>query len=274
MVEIKLRNLCQDLLQRWRKKGAMDEEQSYLFAESIFEMLSDPESEPGEDYRKLSQRLNEVWQYRNLGGFSPEEAFLYGSLWGMVQVLETGRRRERQDREVKRLARSYRGKMRILEAIFQNPGIRHKDLAVKGGQSPSQLSQLIAAAVRDDLVTYNRVGREKYYYLQRPGRQVYEEMARQKRAESRKLAGAFPYKWISRTNDEMPYMVHGIAHMQESLKKPNMCKNQMASEDAALIPFLAGVSNAVSSEAHISSQSITLQRGSVVHAGRYQPAIQ
>lgn len=207
MPEIKLENLCHDILLQWSKKYGMDEEQSYLLAESIFDMLSHSEREPGVDYQKLSEKLNETWQYRNFDGLSQEKIFLCGSLWGMIQVLESGMRREKQDREVKKLARFYKGKVWFLEAVSQNPGIRHKDLAGKGKQTPSQLSQFVAVAVRDDLVTYNRVGREKYYYLQKLGKQVYEEIIRQ-RSHEQKIAYRFPYKSIRKTNEEV--FVDGI----------------------------------------------------------------
>lgn len=179
MGQTRLINICQDILSRWREKKEIDEEQSYIFMDGILDVFSNPEEETGADYRKVSEELNEMWQYRDFGSLSVEEVFLCGSLWGGIKMAELNRKRLRQQSTIKELSRAYANKLWFFEAISYEPGIRHKDLAQKGGQSTSQLSQFVAGVVKEGLITYNRIGREKYYYLQKRGELVYAELKKQ-----------------------------------------------------------------------------------------------
>lgn len=173
MEQKRLRNICQDILACWSEKKELDEEQGYIFFDGILDTISCEEEEFGSDYEKVSTKLNEMWQYKNWGKMSVENAFLCGSLWGGLKIAELSRKRARQQKTVEKLALVYANKLWFFEAISMNPGIRHKDLALKGYQSASQLSQFVNRVTREGLITYNRVGREKYYYLQKQGELVY-----------------------------------------------------------------------------------------------------
>lgn len=173
MKQTRLGNICKDILAHWRGEGKIDEEQCYVFFDGVLDKILDPEEELTPDYKKVSAELREVWQYKDFSDLTPEEAFLYGSLWGGIQLAGLCEKRENQRKTVEKLTCVYENKAWFFEAIYKNPGIRHKDLAMKGNQSTSQLSQFVSGVVKEGLIAYDRVGREKYYYLQKRGELVY-----------------------------------------------------------------------------------------------------
>lgn len=183
MKQKRLRNICRDILAHWYGKRRVDEEQTDIFYEGILDQLDDQEKETAKEYQELAGKLHEMWNYKDFEEMSEEEMFLCGGLLGGVKMLELAARRRDQHQAVSELVQVYEGKRWFLEAISNYPGIRHKDLAERGCQSPSQLSQFIVKAVKEGVVTYNRVGREKYYFLGKRGELVYEEI--KKKQDSR-----------------------------------------------------------------------------------------
>lgn len=183
MKQARLSNICRDILVRWKEKRKVDEELVYIFLDGILDMISDPEPETIPDYKKATAKLQEMWQYKDFGEMSAEEIFLCGGLWAGAKISEMKIRRERQQKTIEELACVYESKQWFFKAISDHPGIRHKDLAERGNQSTSQLSQFVAKAAKEELITFNRVGREKYYYLGKKGEQVYEKIQRKKSSQ-------------------------------------------------------------------------------------------
>lgn len=181
MKQTRLGNICRDILMRWREKRSVDEELVYIFFDGVLDMLHDSEKENSiPDYRKVSGRLQDIWQYKDFEKISKEEIFLYGGLWGGMQMAEINARRKKKEKSVEELICAYKSKQWFFDAIASQPGIRHKDLAERGKQSTSQLSQFVIKAAKEDLITYNRIGREKYYYLGKKGELVLERMKKRK----------------------------------------------------------------------------------------------
>lgn len=181
MKQTRLGNICRDILMRWREKRSVDEELVYIFFDGILDMLHDSEKDNSiPDYRKVTDRLQDIWQYKDFDKMSKEEIFLYGGLWGGMQMAEINVRRKRQEKSVDELVCAYKNKQWFFDAIASQPGIRHKELAERGNQSTSQLSQFVIKAAKEKLITYNRIGREKYYYLGKKGELVYEKMKKRK----------------------------------------------------------------------------------------------
>lgn len=178
MKQTRLGNICRDILAHWYGKRRVNEEQADIFYEGILDQMDSQEKETSQEYQELTRKLHEMWHYKDFEKMSAEEKFLCGGLWGGMKVLELSVRRRDQQQAVSELVQAYGRKTWFFEAIANHPGIRHKDLAERGKQSPSQLSQFISKAVKEGVVTYNRVGREKYYFLGKRGELVYEEIKR------------------------------------------------------------------------------------------------
>ncbi len=180
----RLENICKEILGHWKNQGKLEEEQAHIFFDGILDVIMDGEKVPISDYRQISARVEKKWQYRELEDLSLGEAFLYGSLWGGIKIEDLYEDRVRQQESMEKLVSVYAPKQWLFRAIYYNPGIRHKDLAKKGNQSPSQLSQLMTSVEREGLITYNRVGREKYYYLQKRGDQLYKLLKERQASEA------------------------------------------------------------------------------------------
>lgn len=179
----RLENICKEILGHWKNEGKLEEEQAYIFFDGILDVIMDGEKIPLSDYRQISAGIEKRWQYRSFEELSPQEAFLYGSLWGGIKIEEIYEERIEQQESLEKLVSVYASKEWLFKAIYYNPGIRHKDLAKKGNQSPSQLSQLMASVEKEGLITYNRAGREKYYFLQKRGDQLYKLMKKKDSSE-------------------------------------------------------------------------------------------
>lgn len=182
MIQNRLANVCRGILECIKKGRAIEEEQAFVFLDGIVDVLTNPEAEGFEnELEALAVHVKESWQYGDVERMSGEQAFLCGGLWAGEQIIEKSRNRKQESRMIFDLARKYENNVWILKAIDRKPGIRHKELAAYGKVSPSRLSQFIANITSDGLLTYNRSGREKYYYLQKRGEQVYGEIKRRER---------------------------------------------------------------------------------------------
>lgn len=195
MKHTRLANICRDILTRWDEKKSVDEEQVYIFCDGIVDMINDLAAESEPDYKKVSAKLQEMWQYKDFEEMSAEEIFLCGGLWCGMQISGMSTKQRRQQKTIDELACVYESEQWFFKAIYKQPGIRHKDLAEQGDQSVSQLSQFVAKVYEEGLITYNHVGREKYYYLEKRGEMVYKAI--QKKRESRYSTDFFGwYKFI------------------------------------------------------------------------------
>ena len=176
MKQKRLGNICRSILDRLNNGRQMDEDSVHIFFEGIVDKLQSMDGKEPPEYQKLVAKMDEMWQYRQLEEISPELIFLCGGLWGGAKVLKLCRKREKQQISLDLLVRKYKSEEWIFRVLSENPGIKHKDLAEKGRVSISRLSQLTATMQREGLITYNRVGREKYYYLRPEGEKVYDRL--------------------------------------------------------------------------------------------------
>lgn len=152
--------------------------------------LSD-ERERSSSYVSLLDKIDKKWNYREIFQDAPEQIFLYGAVWGCLQLMEekqrtiTGYMTEKQT--WKTLLSKYGDRINLLKDMYISPGIRHKELAEKEHISPSHLSQIMGAMVTDKIFVYNYAGREKLYYLSEKGEKLYREMKTKKEAEKNLL---------------------------------------------------------------------------------------
>lgn len=176
MEETKLERISNVILERIKAKKRLEEEQVHAFLETMAESAAAEDSQLPPDYRKLSDRLQKIWQYRSFGDLAHAQIFLYGSIWGGIKLLEKKRGKVSDRERQEELAKYYAGKEWFFHAIDTRPGIRHKELAQIGDVSPSALSQFAAGASKERLISCRRMGREKHYYLMDDGKAVYKKM--------------------------------------------------------------------------------------------------
>lgn len=183
MQEINFEHVCDNLTKRLQAKKSIEEEQVSVFLDSVTEKLTAVEEPKGKasGYQALSDLVNKMWHYGDFGKATRLQVFLYGSIWAGIRMIERKRKNASRKTKLEELISYYTDKEWLLKTICDNPGIRHKDLAESGGKSVSQLSQMVSRASKDELISYHRLGREKYYFLMDSGETVYKEIAERRR---------------------------------------------------------------------------------------------
>ena len=177
----RLKNACAGLMGMFRRGSSVDEGQVHAFWEGVFDYLEEEEyGEPPAELNELSDILQKKLLYGGVEQMTPEQAFLYGGIWGGVRLLDIRKNHRRRRLKIHKLKKRYEDYYDFFSIIDINPGIRHKDLAERLGKSVSQLSQLADRIDRDDLIYCDYMGREKYYYLSSLGKQLYTEIKKEK----------------------------------------------------------------------------------------------
>lgn len=193
-------NVCNGLLERLNAGKSIEEEHVSVFMNSIAGLQKE-EAASSPAYKKLYDALQKMWHYKDLK-VSYEENFLLGGIWGVLKLIHEEIEKKQRRETLDLLVAKYKDQYWFLEEIDRNPGIKHKDLAKKGGKSTSQLSQFFKAISAENLVGYNRAGREKYYYLQQTGRLVYDEIKKYREKKRSLSTYAEPFKRISIDNEK------------------------------------------------------------------------
>lgn len=140
---------------------------------------STPETE---SYQAVSHRLDEIWQYREWESMSAEQAFLYGQLYGCVELCKYMEKADLDQQWLEVLTSKYKDERRVLfQAIAETPGIQHKELSQKTGYRISRLSQIMNEKSMQELVDCCFSGREKYYFLRPKGKMLLAKMEEQDR---------------------------------------------------------------------------------------------
>ncbi len=194
-----LENVCRNLISDMDSDKNITEDQTLTFMEELSAEEPKDLADMPEDYRKLKFSMSEVWRYREWKEMTPEQAFLYGSVWGSARLFELRQQKRRETDRMKLLVPKYRDKYWMFYAIKSQPGILHKELAKKGNISPSRLSQIMDDKDIDVLISQRASGREKYYFLKPQG----EELLAKLKTNDRKVLGSYaePFKAISINND-------------------------------------------------------------------------
>lgn len=213
MKQERVKNICKEILDKWKNEKMIKTDQIFVFLEGIIDLMKEGEgSAIPKEYQKLSGKLDEMYQYKEYEQMTAADAFVMGSLWSGIKIEERYRTRAAQQVSMKKLVRKYENYRWFLRAIYNNPGINQKDLAKKGKKDTSQLSQLAVRLSEDGLFTCDRVGREKYYYLQERGEQVYDELKKEKREQRNIYAKSI--KAISTSNISEEYRI-GKGYIRE-----------------------------------------------------------
>lgn len=133
-----------------------------------------------ESYESMRSLLYEVWQYREFEDLSPEQAFLYGQLYGCVKLCDYREENHHETVWINSLVSKY-SDSKLFSIVKEHPGIRHKDLAQKMNITPGRLSQLMDDEDMNELLSSRLLGREKYYFLTLKGELLQQKLEAQKR---------------------------------------------------------------------------------------------
>lgn len=133
-----------------------------------------------DQYISMKNMLYEVWQYREWETMSPEQAFLYGQLYGSVKLFDDREESRQETLWIDSLASKYKDSD-LFHLVKGEPGIRHKDLAQKMNISAGRLSQILHDEEMDDLFCCRTLGREKHYFLSPRGELLFQKLDGQRK---------------------------------------------------------------------------------------------
>lgn len=183
MKKTRLDNMSKLLLDELRAHKEFSEEQVLIFFDGLIDSTQgEYRQKESKEYTSLRSWINEKWVYRELDDLSHQLSFLLGALWGGITLRGMKNKRKKEELNIDQLVTKYRNNYWFFNAIANQPGIMHKQLAEKGGITSSELSQFATRIYKEDLFSYNRVGREKYYFLQQRGEEVYKRLKQARKA--------------------------------------------------------------------------------------------
>jgi len=170
-------NLSEKILKRLKDNREVRDEQISLFLEwtlsaiGKFELLELPRN-----FFLLKENVFKCRMYNKIEELETNQAFVYGSLWSTIKLIELDEKRKKDKVSIEVLAKKYIKNIEIFQTIESCQGIKHKDLAYKCGKTPSELSQFFNQVGEERFISSIRLGREKYYYLEERGTCLLEQM--------------------------------------------------------------------------------------------------
>lgn len=170
-------NVCQAILKKLQSQQSVREDQVHILMEEIGKRIeqSDLNHFP-EAYHQLQQYLQRNLQYGRIETLSSEDAVNFGALWATCCLAEAVIKRHKEEHLLGEAAQLYRKHLSLFRNMQKKPGIKHGDLAKQCNKSPSELSQLVAKLQWKQYFSFSKVGREKYYYLEKRGEDLLNEM--------------------------------------------------------------------------------------------------
>lgn len=181
----RLENICNGLLNLLGKGKRIEEDSIYIYLDGMLDVMEKQTNDWPASYAKLNQYVEQIWDLREIDGLTQEQTFLLGSIWGTAKLMAMKKDREKNKYEINDLASRYLNNKWIFKEICARPGVRHKDLAVKGKRSASGLTQILSQMIQAQLIVCNHMGRENHYYLLDRGEQVYEKIKETEKEQRR-----------------------------------------------------------------------------------------
>lgn len=180
MEETTLTTLCDILNKKILSHKNISEDQIAAYLRQIFEYVrcTVPTKLPYSFYL-LRQNMFKMWEYGSTKDISSETAFLFGALWGGAMLSEMVEKEIEEQPRLEAMAKQNLKHLNCFIAISRTPGIKHKDLAVLSNMTTSELSQWMSRIQHENYFSFSRVGREKYYYIEKKGEEILKEMKRQ-----------------------------------------------------------------------------------------------
>lgn len=184
MENIKVNNISKGILKRIKTERSIADEHIYALWDGIVEVLEQGDSHDisGEAVQLL-ERMDDTWMYQKFQSLSASENFLYGSIWGSMNILSRFIKKKKEQYECQALIQKYKDETSclFLNAILKKPGIKNSALAQICCVTPSRITQMTQSAIEDGLITSQKFGREKYFYLQTKGNDVYKAILETKK---------------------------------------------------------------------------------------------
>ncbi|MDW7656410.1 MAG: hypothetical protein SCM11_04460 [Bacillota bacterium] len=172
-----LNNVCQAILKRLQNQQSVREEQVHLLMEEIGKRIEQADFKHFPDaYHQLQHYLQRNLQYGRTEALSSDDAVTFGALWAICSLAEATVKRHGEDHLLSEAAQLYKKHLSFFRIMQKNPGIKHGDLAKQCNKSPSELSQLVARLQWERYFSFSKAGREKYYYLEKRGEDLLNEM--------------------------------------------------------------------------------------------------
>jgi|GEM_PF-1165453 len=180
MEEQTMARLCDILNKKIESDQIISEEQINIYLQQIFEYICHSDSkELPHSFYLLRQTLFKKWEYGTISHLSSTSVFILGALWGGALLSELADKERTKQPKLEILAKQNMKYLKIFDAINKQPGIKHKDLADISGMTTSELSQWMAKRQNENYFSFSRIGREKYYYIEKKGEEILQEMERQ-----------------------------------------------------------------------------------------------
>lgn len=88
--EKRLYNICKETLMFIERKNEIPEEQVYALMCGLA-FYTGKEKKMPLTYIELQNEISQKWQYREIADLSPEQSFIYGSIFGCIKMMEIKR---------------------------------------------------------------------------------------------------------------------------------------------------------------------------------------
>lgn len=173
----KLARMSRNILQHISEMQIVTEDMMYEYTRECFTFVSEQKENFWSDgVKQLSEYLESVWRSGEYYEYTSKQAFEMGRLFALLDMLKMANDYKetnvRMDMDVLRLT----SRKDIFQAIAEQNGITHKELARVVGISESSLSQFINKSELQIYVLYRKIGRTKYYYLTKSGAELLRRM--------------------------------------------------------------------------------------------------
>ena len=198
---------CQEIIECIREKKDIEDETLFFILDRMSEQfLESQEDREWQNYYKLLYLLDKIWRYQQFETLTTEQSYLYGGIWGCLNMISFIRKKKETLKKCYALASKHEADavFTFLNAINESPGLQNKKLALLCNISSEEISQISNEALKDELIFFRRFGKEKYYYLRKQGERVID-IVKKNKLGVKIMSGEEVYKMIqeiSYTSDE------------------------------------------------------------------------
>lgn len=218
MSDSTIENISRNILKRLASGKEPTEEQVYALWEGTIRVIKGEDTfQYSGEAARLADQMNEKWVYQiDMGSGTAD--FTAGSIWGSMNMLKLYSQKQQEDIQCKALSQKYSDKTSylFLNVLYTRPGVKNNILAQVCSVTPSRISQITRNAMEDGLITFQKSGREKYYYLKDRGKIVYKTISEEKQPKYPQVDVKSPYKHIVYSNETKDF-VRNLGNLFEKL---------------------------------------------------------
>ena len=101
MENIKVNNISKGILKRIKTERSIADEHIYALWNGIVEVLEQGDSHDiSGEAAQLLERMDDTWMYQKFQSSSASENFLYGSIWGSMNILSRFIKKKKEQYEL------------------------------------------------------------------------------------------------------------------------------------------------------------------------------